>query len=417
MHSKSIYNTPTVSLVAKFKIFAIAAILALLCASNSSANAATYYVSRNGNDQDGKTWETAWKELSLDRSEVKPGDTILLDGGSSSMTYTTGIFIQTGDITISRSQEPGHNGQVIIDGQNSDNGIGLYIYNNRVTIDGLTWRGISIRNFKAYGLLLLRGGNVLIRNVELKNNKVGAGVAGTGSRLDRIIAHDNNDANISCRPCSRLDRVSITNSWVYNSVYPPTGTTSLGIESARYRDTLLTINHCVIGPGLSTGVSVTDRTEIQDCLLNNASKANLEINPIPSSPEIVTATASLKNVTSFLTNLNSTGEAHDCILRAEGAPMHNTEVFVEKCIFYGGRVNVPANHRLHSTDNVQYKTTGNTTALSPTMIDPQFRSDVGSVPNYASAGALNQLDFSLRPDSPAQGRGSSLSSSKTLFSP
>ncbi len=414
MYSKSIQVRSFVVFLERIKFLLIALILSFACTTNSPACATTYYVSKNGNNQDGKTWATAWSELwRIQGAEVKSGDTIVLDGGQTSMQYNEGLFLQNGGITITRSLEAGHNGQVILNGKDSDNAIGLYVYSGRITVDGLTWRGISIRNFKAYGFLQLLGSNVLIRNVELDHNKVGAGVAGTGTILDRIVAHDNQGTNITCQPSNRLDRVTISNSWIYNSLYPSTGTESVGIESSRYKDTLLKINRCVIGPGLSTGVSVTDRVELTDCILNNASKSNVEVN---SKVEGTPGIAYLKNVTSFMTNLNSQGQAHDCILRTEGNPKYKTDVFVEKCIFYGGRVNVPANHLIHSTDNVQFNITGNTTVLSPTMIDPRFQSDVGTVPNYASAGALNQLNFSLRPDSPAQGRGSSLSSSKSLFS-
>ncbi|MBX9669259.1 MAG: hypothetical protein K2X93_16660 [Candidatus Obscuribacterales bacterium] len=358
MYSKSIQVRSFVVFLERIKFPLIALILSFASTTNSPACATTYYVSKNGNNQDGKTWATAWSDLwRIQSAEVKSGDTIVLDGGHTSMEYNEGLFLQNGGITITRSLEAGH-------------------------------------------------------NVEFKHNKVGAGVGGAGTTLDRIVAHDNQDTNITCQPSNRLNRVTISDSWIYNSLYPSTGAVSLGIESSRYKDTLLKINRCVIGPGLSTGVSVTDRVELTDCILNNASKSNLEVN---SKVEGAPGTAYLKNVTSFMTNLNSQGQAHDCILRTESNPKYKTDVFVEKCIFYGGRVNVPANHFMHSTDNVQFNITGNTTTLSPTMIDPRFQSDVITVPNYASAGALNQLNFSLRPDSPAQGRGSSLSSSKSLF--
>src|SRR5689334_9184594 len=53
-----------------------------------------YYVSKNGNNADGKSWATAWDEFNkINWSGIRPGDTILLDGGSSHMVYTTTLAI------------------------------------------------------------------------------------------------------------------------------------------------------------------------------------------------------------------------------------------------------------------------------------------------------------------------------------
>ncbi|HEX5415272.1 MAG TPA: hypothetical protein VFZ25_06385, partial [Chloroflexota bacterium] len=54
-----------------------------------SANGTTYFVSKLGSNGDGRSWATAWNELDqIKWNTVRPGDTIVLDGGQTDMTYT-----------------------------------------------------------------------------------------------------------------------------------------------------------------------------------------------------------------------------------------------------------------------------------------------------------------------------------------
>ena len=87
---------------------------------HAATNGNLYYVSKNGNNADGKSWTTAWNELNqINWSVIQPGDTILLDGGTNGMTYTTTLSIGKGGlqelpIAIQRATGSGHNGQVIL---------------------------------------------------------------------------------------------------------------------------------------------------------------------------------------------------------------------------------------------------------------------------------------------------------------
>lgn len=48
----------------------------------------TYYVSRNGNNGDGRSWSSAWNELDqIEWGVVQPGDTIVIDGGVTACSY------------------------------------------------------------------------------------------------------------------------------------------------------------------------------------------------------------------------------------------------------------------------------------------------------------------------------------------
>ena len=90
-----------------------------------AAGRTTYYISKNGNNADGLSWATAWNELNkINWSLVQPGDTLLLDGGSQSTTYTTTLTIgksgtQADPIIVKRATDAGHNGQVILFGGRS----------------------------------------------------------------------------------------------------------------------------------------------------------------------------------------------------------------------------------------------------------------------------------------------------------
>ena len=82
----------------------------------------TFYVSKLGNNSDGLSWASAWNELDqIDWSIIQPGHTILIDGGSSEMVYTT-ILAPTASgeagkpVTIKMAQETGRDGKVVIFG-------------------------------------------------------------------------------------------------------------------------------------------------------------------------------------------------------------------------------------------------------------------------------------------------------------
>jgi hypothetical protein len=99
-----------------------------------------------------------------------------------------------------------------------------------------------------------------------------------------------------------------------------------------------------------------------------------------------------------------------------------------KTIVFGGMVEIPATitypyppgHNvlfpITVKQNTQFRTTGNTTVLSDAMVNPRFVSRVGALPPDTPIPVLMRLDFSLRPESPATGTGSSVTSIQNLLS-
>src|SRR5260370_11350022 len=120
----TLYYLPlTFTLIAAFSFSIAFNLLGFpLIPSARASSGTTYYVSKNGNNADGRSWATAWNELAnIKWSVVEPGDMILLDGGSQSMTYDTTLTLgksgtPTAPITIERSTDVGRNVQVVLYG-------------------------------------------------------------------------------------------------------------------------------------------------------------------------------------------------------------------------------------------------------------------------------------------------------------
>jgi hypothetical protein len=149
-------------------------------ASNSWPDTETfqvnYYVdSQAGSAGNGLSWSQAWKSFGqIDWNAIKPGDTVYISGGTYNDTLEVGASGSSagGAITITKGVDPGHNGAVVIDGQNNlSNGVEMY-GQSYVVIDGLSIRnianaGVSVKNSSA--------------GVVLQNNDVYSGDPGGGN--------------------------------------------------------------------------------------------------------------------------------------------------------------------------------------------------------------------------------------------
>ncbi len=191
--------------------------LVFLCAG--SVDAATYYVSKNGTGTNptGSFTTTNWTELNqIVWSSLQPGDTILLDGGTTAcptlgpanncgMVYTTSLNIgksgaQGSPITI----KLGSAGTAIIDGginpntttlngsatqcpeyeaaddrgslpfvsgSTSTRGTGVNFNNFQwIVLDGAKWGGIEIRNHTTYGVNFGSSSNNIARYLKVHHN-------------------------------------------------------------------------------------------------------------------------------------------------------------------------------------------------------------------------------------------------------
>lgn len=165
----------------------------------------TYYVSKSGNNANGTSWATAWNDTTnINWSVINPGDTIMIDGGTSTCTVSPYDFqpsspnpgvtcgtryspfaIGQDNITIKRATTQGQNGTVVIDGgrdtplpyceqttYTAANGAELAIdfaNHSGVAIDGMARSGIIVRGAQE-GVRMGSGSGNTLRNMELFDN-------------------------------------------------------------------------------------------------------------------------------------------------------------------------------------------------------------------------------------------------------
>jgi chitodextrinase len=221
------------------------------------AASTTYYVSKAGSNAGGTSWASAWNELDqINWSIIQPGDTIVIDGGSSScgsnydfsnhttarpglscgMMYTSQLNVQksgtsTAPITIKLSTEPGRNGTGVIFGgrtsplpyctqaytpSGSARTAGV-VFNTRaagasnIVLDGSKRSGLMIYGAQT-GVNLISDNTsyVTLRNLEIFDNGTfspysgggyhsdspGIFLDGTHITIDRTLIHDNGQDEI-----------------------------------------------------------------------------------------------------------------------------------------------------------------------------------------------------------------------------
>lgn len=373
-----------------------------------------FFVSRNGDNSDGLTWQTAWNELDqIKWNQIDPrrGDRLEIDGGSSYMYYQTPLVIQRSGTNqqlfrIGMSTEAGHNGRVIIYG-GGKNMTGVTVEANGIAFLAGKRGGIMICGWKKNGLLLKEGAGSYsqIDRLEICYNKVNGVIYRSGlfTTLSNCNIHDN-QRNVLMDP-SKATNSFIKRCWIYNSKYR-TGSDGIIVGNGKANPASF-VEDCVIGPGLRRGFAFRGAdsytTFVTNCLFINASKTNIS----------TVKGIAVNRCTSYMTSLNKCGQVHGCIAVTRHQP-NNTVQRVENSVFYGGRVLVSPTIPFVVNNNTQFRTNGNTAFLSDIQTDPQFVTDVSNYPNDVSIGTLINTDFSLKPGSPAAGTGSRITSVKAL---
>lgn len=175
--------------------------------------ATDYYVDKNANgNNNGTSWVNAWQSFSsINWGQIQPGDVVYISGGTDSTVYTESVDLSgiygtaTNFITIRNSYESGHNGRVILDGNNYTLTTGFHIdYSSYVYI-----KGLEVRNFNggdndpAGGIEARHGSNVITFDSMLVYNNYGRQVIFQST--DAIPAD-------GCTTC--VDSVTIKNSYI-----------------------------------------------------------------------------------------------------------------------------------------------------------------------------------------------------------
>lgn len=299
-----------------------------------TATGTVYYVSRLGSNGDAKSWATAWNELDrIDWAVVRPGDTILIDGGSvpcdypvtvtdstnapgpdgCGMEYNTMLAVGangTADapITIKLADEPGRNGTARIFGgratplghcgQSSYTAtqpgslFGIFIKGqSHVVIDGSHWSGIMIYGWARGAMLSWDADNrhVTLRNAEMFDNGVwqdggqpsseAIGGSGSGLTFERLILHDNGQDQFQTGYKRPVNDAVFRQCWFYNQRPHPTVpgepfnhcTHADGIQFyGNLTHENLTIENSIFGPGLMQGVILGDTSRINNVIVRNS---------------------------------------------------------------------------------------------------------------------------------------------------
>jgi hypothetical protein len=426
--------------------------------SAPSTGGKVYYVSKTGNNADGRSWSTAWNELDqIGWNVVRPGDTILLDGGSSEMTYTTTLTIgksgtSDNSITIKLADEIGRNGRVVLfggrttplpycgqqdytydtDGVRTDGiVIGAYSW---IVIDGVKRSGLVIYGHNGHGIQFLTraANNISLRNSEIYDNGIayqndgrwypdqkGIQLAGTNLNLERLILHDNGQDSIQGDEYG-IGNVTIRTSWFYDRRPDPTRV-GYSFNECGHNDGIqvwgggaqsgLLIEDSVFGPYEQQGVIVGDKglnTTIDDVTIRNSLFINATNNNIYHELGQTSKPRGwhIENVTSYMTPSGPGGEGH-CGIEIDG-----TDHSLTNSIFQGGCNYLP-NWEGPASGNCYWDTED--PIPGGQYVDPQF---VGPLPitNAPTFDQLANADFSLKPTSACYGKGSHITSVQSLLS-
>lgn len=397
---------------------------------------------------DGKSWLTAYRDFSnIDWSKVNPGDRIVIDGGIGRLVYAGGLKVQKNGlpdkpIIICSSNERFHDGQVIFNGANSRHSIGIdlsscqnvQVIGRPIKLGKIPSKSIRISSFPKSGINIgYSSYAVKLKDIEIDNNggafnmqnPQGSGIKANSSycELSKLFIHNNNVNVDTTLPDN--GKLYFNKCWIYNT--PDSSNRCYYADGVKIRDGASGYNHgfafkeCILGPGLSTGVEFSQTQSglsMSDCLFINPRLANI-VKTHETEPEATSCLITLFRITSFLTPLNNEFKAHSCLDFAQGTYFPPTSVFrLDSCynsIFYGGTVAVRRSRQKLGEANFQFKTTGNTLALSVKQTDPLFRTNVESLTSM-NIQALLAADYGLRHGSPAMGSGSQIGSIQKLIS-
>lgn len=401
----------------------------------------TFYVSKNGDNTDGRTWATAWTDfdqVKWDRFNFEGThgpDQLVIDGGVKRMVYRKTLKVVASSryhpVTISVSKEAGHNGQAVIYPRKTENAI-EFASTGFIQINGSRRSGLLIHGAKV-GIEIT--GNpvpspVSIVNVEVENcNSAGIVAPNTYYPIafEQVIVHDCATNVAVPTPNQGPGGPRFNKCWIYNSSYKvnsdgivaSSGGTGYAAPYSPFH-----VTNSVLGPGLRNGVSCPSlmQPSLYNCLFINCTSNN-----------IVGRGVRAEKITSFMTRLNPNRMAHAALKLDATPPGYYPPLppgYVKRSIFYGGLIDVPLEvpngipgpggwpmkpFPLAVELNTQFRTKGNTTLLSPRMVDPKFVTNVGVLPAETPIPLLMRLDFSLKPKSPALGTGSDITSINALL--
>ena len=398
-------------------------------ASPMAVTGATYYVSRNGNNADGRSWATAWSAPDkINWSVMRPGDIVELDGGAGGMTYSSSQIAPTvngaagAPITIRVSTQTGHNGPVTLFGGRSTllpycgqtsytfqtsgvQAIGINL-NGRayITVDGGKWHGLHVYGYNKFGVELQGSNHIILRNLEINDNgtasnstgswepdQEGIHLAGDNNLVERADIYDNGQDSLQ----SSGDFSNFTLAWSYLHATRTDPSGNLwnacrhvdGIQVWSGSPSGLTVHDSIISGGmqgllLGDTNGLVNNVYVYNTLLFGASNANIHTNDTVHAFNgwRIDHVTSVRGVGAGWVNIRFRSSTND--------------LKITNSIFYGGSMmDVPASGTY--SNNCQYQVPQGVSVGQ--NVDPKFTS-------------MASGDYALLSGSPCAGKGSSITS-------
>lgn len=380
------------------------------------------YVSPAGAGTTGQDWASAWKDpAQIDWTKVVSGDHIVVDGGTSGITYKTSVSVPVSNIVIRQSSAAGHSGQVIFSGAMPGYPLatGVKFVGSNIHLVGVRRSGIKLESYGAEGVNIQTSNNSL-RNVEV--SRITGFPPYAGGRIAGATVGGSNNHLINCdfRDCTvgALDKpvAGVANSTIFNNCtfgangygfFMNCGAGIVGSRIAGGPTSTIYAHKCVFGPYVDYGVDIANGSvRLTNSLFLSGRLANIKVAPAVGS----SANVNVANCTLYQKKLNPLQPLPYGIpeyvvsLNAQGT------LRVSNSIIWGGFVDVPAGQKVNGSGNVQYAVSGNTVAIAPSLVDPQFVDSAALstvvAPSAFIPRTLTALDFSVVPGSPAVGKGS-----------
>ncbi|CAN5202181.1 hypothetical protein BH11CYA1_BH11CYA1_32220 [soil metagenome] len=391
---------------------ALAISATLLC--NQDAGARNLFVSPSGTGESGSSWESAWTEpAKINWKKVASGDQIYIDGGTSGITYNSSMTIPVGNVAIRQSVEPGHDGQIILSGAGTglrqNPPIGIKFAASNIQIVAAKRSGIKLQSYATEAINIQTNGNYLA-NVEV-NLLTGLPPMGQG-RVAGLTFGGNNNQFLNCdfrdtlygaveKPVAGVTNVAGFRDCTFGSnYYGYYGQDGTGLVCSRtpldVASPSIYLQGCVFGPFVNYGVDVADSNiVISKCLFLSARTANLNFTPSAAGSGVV----QLANCTVYQkpiipgTRINAPMPQNAITCNGLGS------LNVTNSVVYGGMVNVPPAQVINGGGNIQYAVSGNTVAIAPRLVDPNFVDSAtlsaAVAPTAFFPRILTTLNFSL----------------------
>lgn len=381
----------------KHRPLALALTALLACLSTQAASAATYYVSKGGNNGDALSLNTAWSDLNkINWTAIKKGDIIFIQEGSYSspldihFNENNSMGLPTGSTGVTLANlNPGK--KVLISGSAlSPYGINFNNSNN-VALAGQKQADVLVSACKGAGIAYgaNSGSNTLVQ-VESQASPVGVKLDGKYQFLFNCIINDNGQ-NVQAVNNKSGGYFWLQKVWIFNSTVDKStgaaGSDGIRCIQSNSANTLptLVLQQCVLGPNLRYGTLFVGNggtvTGVRSLFLN-AGVENLN-QTWQSNGSVL-----LDNCTSYLTNLNANNAAHGIL------QMNSGTLTLNNSVFYGGSVSLaPAVKIVNQSTSTVFKVTGG--PLPANVADPHFASLPASVTvNAPSLDAYMAASFS-----------------------